>query len=98
MMKVRWLAGARDDLESIGRYIAQDNPAAAYRTVAGIEAAVNLLEHHPHMGRDGRVGKTRELVVTGLPYIIPYYLYQNEIRILAVMHEARKWPDDFSTH
>jgi len=55
------------------------------------------LQHHPELGRPGRVPKTRELVVPNLPYILPYYIKKKEVRILAVMHTARKWPDDFST-
>jgi toxin ParE1/3/4 len=35
------------------------------------------------------------LVVPGLPYIIPYYIRRQEVRILAVMHTSRKWPDEF---
>jgi toxin ParE1/3/4 len=51
---------------------------------------------YSNLGRTGRVAGTRELVIAGLPYIVPYYLKGQEVRILAVMHAARKWPDEFA--
>ncbi|PIW88418.1 MAG: type II toxin-antitoxin system mRNA interferase toxin, RelE/StbE family, partial [Nitrospirae bacterium CG_4_8_14_3_um_filter_44_28] len=43
----------------------------------------------------GRVEGTRELVISGLPYIIPYRVKNNTIEILRVLHAARKWPTKF---
>ena len=95
MMEVVWLDEALQDLKEIGRYIAEDDLAAAYRVLTKIEASTNSLQHHPQLGHPGRVPKSRELVVPGLPYIIPYYIKRQEVRILAVMHTSRKWPDEF---
>lgn len=100
MKRVVWLKQAVEDLRSIGAYIALENPEAAYRTLAHIKAAADMLEQHPLMGRLGRNPESpkeiRELVVPSLPYILPYYIEGAEIRILAVMHTSRKWPDTFS--
>jgi plasmid stabilization system protein ParE len=96
MMEVVWLKEATEDLKEIGRYIAKDDPPAAYRTLIKIKACGDSLQHNPELGRLGRVKKTRELVVAGLPYILPYYIQKKQIRILAVMHASRKWPDTFS--
>ena len=96
MTQVLWLEAALGDLKEIGRYIASEDPAAAYRTLVKIEAAANSLQHNPQLGRPGRVDETRELIVPGLPYILPYYIKNREVRILAVMHASRKWPNDFS--
>jgi addiction module RelE/StbE family toxin len=95
-MAVTWLKEAVCDLQEIGRTISEDNPAAAYRVLTKIEASANSLERHPELGRPGRVPKTRELVIPGLPYILPYYIKKKDVRILAVMHTSRKWPDQFS--
>ncbi len=96
MMHVVWLEDAVNDLKMIGDYIAEDDPEAAYRVLTQIQAAADSLSRHPEMGRPGRVEKTRELVISGLPYILPYYIKKNEVRILAVLHTSRKWPGDFS--
>jgi toxin ParE1/3/4 len=46
-------------------------------------------------GREGRVAGTRELVIRGTPFIVAYRLERNEVQILAVMHAAIKWPEEF---
>jgi toxin ParE1/3/4 len=38
---------------------------------------------------------TLELVVPGLPYIVPYRVKGKEVQILSVFHTARKWPEEF---
>ena len=97
MMEVVWLEYAVKDLKEIGQYIAQDDPGAAYRVVTQIKASADSLEYNPELGRPGRVANTRELIVAGLPYILPYTIKMKQVRILAVMHSSRKWPDVFST-
>lgn len=48
------------------------------------------------MGRLGRVHGTRELVIPGTPLLIAYRVRKDGIRILAVLHGARRWPGQFS--
>ena len=95
-MEVVWLEESTKDLKEIGLHIAQDNPSAAYQVLITIKASGDSLQHNPELGRLGRVKKTSELVIAGLPYILPYYITKQQIRILAVMHASRKWPDTFS--
>ena len=97
MMDVVWLEDAVNDLKTIGDYIAEEDNEAAYQVLIQIQAAAESLALHPEIGRPGRVEKTRELIISGLPYILPYYIKKNEVRILAVLHTARKWPGDFSS-
>ena len=47
------------------------------------------------MGRPGRVADTRELVIPGLPFIVPYAEYDGEIVILRIVHTSMEWPDFF---
>jgi toxin ParE1/3/4 len=54
-----------------------------------------LLPEHPEIGRPGRISGTRELVVRGTPFIVPYRTVGREIQVLRVYHGARKWPDRF---
>jgi toxin ParE1/3/4 len=62
--------------------------------VRRIVETVAALAYHPKIGRIGRVPSTRELVVSGTPYIAVYRL-RERIEIIAVFHAARKWPDSF---
>jgi len=80
------------NLQQEAEYIAQEDAATAQRVVGRIGDAVRHLEDHPSMGRAGRVPGTRELVVSGTPYIVPYRVRGQEIQILRVFHAARKWP------
>lgn len=49
----------------------------------------------PHMGRSGRVAETRELVVSGTPYIVAYAVIGGEVVVLDVLHGAQDWPEGF---
>ncbi len=91
-MIVEWSVPARRDLIAIADYLAADNPEAALAVIDRIDEAVANLADHPRMGRPGRVSGTRELVVPGLPYIVPYRLREDRAQILRVLHAARKWP------
>lgn len=89
-MQIRWSDQAIDDLIEIRRYIANDNPIAARNIAARIKKAVNALNEHSALGRYGRIEGTRELVVPGLPYIIPYRVKNGVIEVLRVFHTARE--------
>ena len=94
-MQVIWLPRARTDLGHARHYIEQDNPEAARRIFTAIRTAVRRLSETPHLGRPGRVERTRELVVPHTPYIVPYTVIGDRLVILAVIHGARAWPDKF---
>jgi toxin ParE1/3/4 len=94
-MKIVWRTAALNDLAEIRRFIARDNPPAASRVRALIRAAVERLADHPNLGRPGRVSGTRELVVARTPYIVAYRVHDSQLRILSVIHGARRWPERF---
>jgi toxin ParE1/3/4 len=43
-----------------------------------------------------QAGDTRELVITRTPYIAPYRIEGDVVRILRVIHGAQIWPDEIS--
>ena len=94
-MRVKWLREARANLNAEAEYISQENPAAASRVVAAIESAVAGLARHPAMGGPGRVVGTRELIVSGTPYVIPYRVRDNAVEVIRIFHGARLWPKKF---
>jgi toxin ParE1/3/4 len=93
-MKLYWSHGAIEDLKHLRAYIARDNPFAAADVSERILEAVERLRQFPAMGRPGRVPNTRELVVPGTPLIIPYTVTERGVEVVAVLHGARKWPDE----
>jgi addiction module RelE/StbE family toxin len=94
-MRIVWLYRAIIDLGSARAYIARDNPQAANRAGRRITSAVAALADNPAVGRPGRVAGTRELVIAGTSYIVPYRVRGNTVQILRVLHAARRWPEGF---
>ena len=93
-MKIVWTRLALADIDSAYNYIAEERPSAAAGAIERIQKAVQALHRHPEIGRPGRAEGTRELVVTGTPFVIPYRVKAKEIEILALIHGARRWPDE----
>jgi toxin ParE1/3/4 len=95
-MTINWSPEALEDLVALREYIERDDPRAARRVCQHILQNVeHLLSRHPEMGRPGRVSGTRELMIPGTPFIVPYRLRDRTIQILRVFHSARRWPDRF---
>ena len=90
-MNILWTDNALQDLDQIEDYISQDNASAAVRMLKSLRDAIGHLAKFPEMGRTGKMGGTRELVVR--PYIIQYKIDKDRVVILALVHGARKWPD-----
>ncbi len=90
--KIKFSKSARQDLNSIQEYICANNRNAAKEVVTHILSKIKeVLIHNPSAGRAGRVLRTRELIITKYPYIVPYQVREDVVYILRVMHTSRKW-------
>lgn len=98
-MNIIWRASAEVDLNATFDYLVERNPGVALRTYETIRKRVELLADQPSLGRPGRVAETRELVIVGTPYVVPYMIDRriDAVIILRVLHGARLWPEDLST-
>jgi toxin ParE1/3/4 len=94
-VRVKWLRRALANLSAEAEYIAKDSPSAAEHVITSIVDSIERLRKYPAMGRPGRVIGTRELVISGTPYIIPYRVRGDMVEILRVFHGTRKWPNHF---
>lgn len=92
-MTIVWSARAVRHLAHLRVHIARDRPAAAQQMAARILAAVDLLAQQPGLGRPGRIGGTRELIVPGTPYLVPYRVRHERLEIVAVFHGRQRWPE-----
>ena len=93
-MTIRWTQPANDDLLGIVEWIAVNNPMAAAPVGQRILAAVEQLAEFPFRGKPGRSPDTRELVISGLPYLIVYGTEADDPRsvvILRLLHGAMLW-------
>jgi len=93
-MKIAWTKRAIADLNAAYDYVAEAAPDAAEVIIERIEKSLESLRQFPEMERPGRVKDTREVVVPRTPFILPYRVRKNRIEILAVLHSARRWPDN----
>lgn len=98
MRRIVWTRFAHNDFGDIIGYIAADNPAAAQDVATRIDQTIQTLADTP-TGRRGRVSRTYEKLVRGMPYIVAYALGDESrghetITILRVIHGERDWRDE----
>ena len=66
-------------------------PSGCGKDGGAVQEAVEYLLDYPGIGRAGRLSDTKELVVTGTPFIVIYRLRSPTVQILRLLHHARKW-------
>ena len=81
----------KEDLKAIKKYICCDNFSAAQEVVRHILECVESIKDNPSIGRAGRILRTRELIISKYPYIVPYQVRDDNIYVLRVLHTSRKW-------
>lgn len=91
-MRLEWTVKAIEDLRAAGAFIAHDNPDAAQGMAERVREATEYLLNHPSLCRPGRIVNTRELVVTGTPFIVIYWVRGGAVQILRLLHHSQKWP------
>jgi toxin ParE1/3/4 len=91
-MKIVWSRRAMRHLVKLREFIEKDSEQNAGLIAKRILGAVDLLSTQPGMGRPGRITGTRELVVPGTPYLIPYRIRGERLELMAVFHGRQKWP------
>lgn len=85
---------AEADLEQIWAYIARDNPVAADRLIRSISATFELLADNPDLGiRQDDIRPGLRCKPVRRNYLVFYELVGDELRILRVLHAARKHED-----
>jgi toxin ParE1/3/4 len=86
---------ARDDLRQIWAYIAHDNMTAADQLIDEFERTLHLLARNPQMGQsveEYRAGLRRFTVGN---YLLFYEPIEGGIRLVRVLHGARRMDDLF---
>lgn len=92
-MRIEWSLHALSDLQAISEYLEQDRSLeTANRISRSIYDAVQSLRTMPRRGRQGRLENTRELVVSSLPYLVVYQVFEERLLILNIVHGAQRWP------
>ena len=90
-MRLIWAQEAMDDRDAIFDFVEENNQIAALALDELFTEKVSRLLDHPNLGRPGRIAGTREWVVHQ-NYIVIYDVTGELLRVLRVVHAARRWP------
>ncbi|HCY28814.1 MAG TPA: type II toxin-antitoxin system mRNA interferase toxin, RelE/StbE family [Alteromonas macleodii] len=87
-----WENDSLDDREVIFEFLYEFNPLAAEKTDTIIETKVENLMQQPLMGveREGIPG--RLLIIPEVSMIVSYFVREDVIHILRVLHQKQKFP------
>jgi len=92
-MLIRWTKPAVEDLRKICDFTQERfGPAQGRKTALALYDAAESLNRFPMRGRVGRKLRTRELVVTGYPFLIIYRVQKGTVEVLRLLHGAQNWP------
>ena len=75
-MRLRWTIAAADDLEGIAEYLFEKSPQNAAQLIRKIYESPSSLKTYPNLGRPGKKEGTRELVLTPLPTLSSFKLWE----------------------
>lgn len=90
-MRIVWTDPAVADLDNIHEYISRDSTVYTDSVLSEIFDAVDHLEKYSQSGRVDE-NHTREIIVGS--YRVMYDIQDETIRILTVLHGARKFPSE----
>lgn len=84
---------AANDLTHVCDYTQERFGAAqARRAALAIYATADSLSHMPHRGRFGRRQGTREIIVSGFPFVVIYRVERESAEIVRILHGSQQWP------
>ena len=90
MASIVYSPNALSNLERAFRFLREEDSSAAAAAAVAIREAVELLAHHPFVGRSVE-GELRELVIsfgrTGYVALYRFVPARDQVRILAVRHQ-----------
>ena len=90
-MKLIWSDQARQEWARQYRFYVARNPDAAWRLRQLMMSGAQRLRDHPKLGRPGRVEGSRELVMSGTPFLLVYDENPARVEILHVYDGRQDW-------
>lgn len=89
-----WEEESLNDREKIFEFLFDFNPSAAEKTDQIIESKVENLLEQPLMGAQRDIFRGRILIIPEVSMIVSYWLDGETIRIMRVLHQKQKFPQD----
>lgn len=93
-MNIVWSQQARQEWMAQYRYYLQRNPEAARRMRQAVMDGAQRLRAHPKIGKPGRVEGSRELVISGTPFLLVYDENPARVEILHVYDGRQDWQSE----
>ncbi|WP_334031472.1 type II toxin-antitoxin system RelE/ParE family toxin [Alteromonas sp. P256] len=87
-----WEKSSLDDREAIFEFLYEFNPLAAEKTDAIIEKKVENLNQQPLMAVEREGIQGRLLIIPEVSMIVSYFMKDDIIHILRVLHQKQKFP------
>ncbi len=87
-----WEEESLNDREKIFEFLFDFNPSVAEKTDKIIEAKVKNLLEHPLMGVERDIFRGRVLITPEISMIISYWVDDEKIRIMRVLHQKQNFP------
>lgn len=86
---VKFTSDAENDFDEILNSVGQhDSIAAAKQIIKNFKIQLTDLARSSVSGRVGVCENTREVVLTGLPFIVIYAKVESEVTVLRILHGA----------
>ena len=89
-----WEEESLNDREKIFEFLFDFNPSAAEKKDQIIESKVESLLEHPLMGVERDIFPGRVLIISEVSMIVSYWVDAGTIRIMRVLHQKQKFPQD----
>ena len=89
-----WEEESLNDREKIFEFLFDFNPNAAEKTDQIIESKVENLLEQPLMGVQRDIFRGRILIIPEVSMIVSYWIDDETIRIMRVLHQKQKFPQD----
>ena len=89
-----WEEESLNDREKIFEFLFDFNPNAAEKTDQIIESKVENLLEQPLMGVQRDIFRGRILIIPEVSMIVSYWIDGEIIRIMRVLHQKQKFPQD----
>jgi plasmid stabilization system protein ParE len=79
---------AESDLEAIfEHYCVKVGDEKAGELIQRTIETIEMLGQHPSLGRQAQIPDIRELILTNIPFVVPYRLVGDSIQVLRVIHQ-----------
>lgn len=90
--RVRFRKQAEEDLVEAYRWYESRIPGLGVRLLSSVDSVVKLIESQPLIFRESLPGIRRALL-NRFPYSVYFRFLDNEIEIVAILHQKRNQPD-----